>query len=45
VECSQYVKCGNCDPDKTCFDEPNYYIYTVDEYGTVAGEADMMNEI
>ena len=45
LDCSQFVKCGNCMPSKGCFNTPSYLIYSVSQYGSVAGEQAMMNEI
>jgi len=43
--CSADIKCKNCDPSKGCSVPSSYYIYGIDEYGSIAGEQAMMNEI
>lgn len=43
IECAPINKCKNCRPDGTpCFIPEEYRVYGVEEYGNVAGEADMM---
>jgi cathepsin X len=37
--------CRNCSPGEACFIPDEYYVYGVDEFDTVAGEQDMMQEI
>lgn len=37
--------CRNCNPGEACYIPEEYYIYQVEEYGFVAGEEAMMNEI
>jgi len=45
-ECSPITVCENCSPGKTdCFVPDKYYVYHTDEYGHVAGEENMMQEI
>lgn len=43
--CTAEVKCKNCMPGKGCWAQHNAKIYGVDQFGDVAGELDMMNEI
>lgn len=45
LDCSPEIRCGNCLPDEGCFVPDSYLVYTVSEFGPVAGEYDMMNEI
>jgi len=45
LNCTDEIKCKNCDPDKGCFVPPSYPIYTVEEFGNVLGEVAMMNEV
>jgi cathepsin X len=45
LECSPIMKCRDCSSHKPCFIPDEYFIYTVDEYGPVIGEENMMNEI
>lgn len=45
VNCSDEVKCLNCDPSSGCFVPESYYVYGVEEYGPVKGEDAMMSEI
>lgn len=44
-KCSWMEHCRNCSPGEACVVPPKYRVYTVEEYGNVAGEADMMQEI
>jgi cathepsin X len=37
--------CKNCDPFKPCYIPDSYPVYGVDEFGSVKGEANMMQEI
>lgn len=37
--------CENCSPTQGCFNQDNYKVYKVDEYGKVKGEEAMMQEI
>jgi cathepsin X len=43
--CSPMQKCRNCSPGEACFIPDSYYVYGTDEYGHVAGEQEMMQEI
>jgi cathepsin X len=43
--CSPMQKCRNCSPGEACFIPESYYVYGTDEYGHVAGEQEMMQEI
>jgi len=43
--CSPSIKCKNCMPGKGCFVPDKYLVYKVDEFGSVSGEEDMMQEI
>ena len=45
AECSSMIQCENCMPGQPCFVPDEYFIYGVDEYGTVAGEENMLQEI
>jgi len=45
VDCTQFIKCGNCNPNTGCFNQPEYYIYSISEYGTVKGENEIINEL
>lgn len=38
-------RCRDCTPGAACTIPPAYYKYNVEEYGSVAGEEAMMNEI
>jgi cathepsin X len=44
-QCSAMEMCRNCSPDEACTVPPKYRVYQVDEYGTVSGEQNMMQEI
>lgn len=44
-ECSAMNVCRNCSPGEACFVPDAYYVYGVDEFGTVSGEENMMQEI
>jgi len=37
--------CENCSPSKGCWNQDNYKVYHTDQYGKVAGEEAMMQEI
>ena len=39
------IKCKNCLPGKGCWAQERAKIYSIAEYGKVAGEENMMNEI
>lgn len=43
--CSEEIYCKTCDADGNCYVPDEWNVYYVDEYGTVKGEAKMMNEI
>lgn len=45
VGCSSMIKCKNCFPQKGCWAQERAKIYSVDEFGDVVGEQNMMNEI
>jgi cathepsin X len=45
VECAAMTVCENCMPDQGCFVPDEYLVYGTDEYGKVAGEEAMMQEI
>lgn len=45
VGCSAQIKCRNCFPNKGCWAQEKAPIYGIDEFGAVAGEQNMMNEI
>jgi len=45
IGCTSEIKCKTCDPDSGCAVPSSYYIYGIDQYGSVSGEADMMSEI
>ena len=40
--CSAMNVCRNCNPGEACFVPDKYYVYGVDEYGTVSGEENMI---
>jgi len=39
------IKCKNCLPNKGCWAQERAKIYSVDQYGEVKGEENMINEI
>ena len=43
--CSAINVCRNCNPGEACFVPDKYHVYGVDEYGTVTGEQDMLQEL
>lgn len=43
--CSAEAVCMNCATNGTCFAQDSYYLYSVDDYGTLSGEQKMMNEL
>ena len=43
--CSAMNVCRNCNPGEACFVPDQYLVYGVDEFGHVAGEENMMQEI
>jgi cathepsin X len=45
IGCSSQIKCRNCFPQKGCWAQARAKIYSVDEFGDVVGEENMMNEI
>ena len=46
IECSPMTVCRNCSPDgNACYIPDSYLVYGVEEYGTVTGEHNMMQEI
>lgn len=45
VGCTADIKCRDCLPTKGCWAREHAKVYSVDEYGDVKGEEDMMNEI
>jgi len=45
LDCSDLIKCQECDSEGHCSVPDSYPIYTVDEYGSINGEEAMMNEI
>lgn len=38
-------RCRNCSPGEACFIPDQYFQYDVDQYGSVSGETDIMNEL
>jgi cathepsin X len=44
-KCSNLTVCQNCNPHDPCFVPDSYRVYGTDEYGSVSGEEDMMQEI
>jgi cathepsin X len=45
LQCSAETKCKNCMPGSGCYAQGDAHIYGVSQYGRVAGEEAMMNEI
>lgn len=45
LDCSNLLKCQECDSAGNCSVPDSYPIYTVDEYASIDGEEAMMNEI
>ncbi|EGR34021.1 papain family cysteine protease, putative [Ichthyophthirius multifiliis] len=45
LNCSAEIRCKNCLPNKGCWAQKNAKIYTVEEYGDVKGEENIMQEI
>ena len=45
VECSPILRCKNCNPHQDCFIPDEYYEYAIEQFGEVAGEENMMQEI
>ena len=45
LKCTDELKCENCSPGKGCWAVKNYYNYTVEAYGNMSGEADMIKEL
>jgi cathepsin X len=45
VQCSNITMCRNCNPSDPCFVPDTYYVYNIDEFGSVSGEDAMMQEI
>lgn len=45
ISCTSDILCKNCDPDGTCYTQPDYRVYSVEEYGHISGEEAMMQEI
>lgn len=43
--CSAMNICRNCSPGEACFIPDQYLVYKVDEFGAVAGEENMKQEI
>ena len=44
-ECSPMERCRNCNPGEACFIPDAYLTYSADQYGNVAGETNMIQEI
>lgn len=45
LDCSDLIRCKNCDSDGNCWVPESYPIYGIEEYGNVHGEEAMMSEI
>jgi len=45
VDCAPITVCENCMPGAPCFAQDNYKVYNTDEFGSVTGEQNMMQEI
>jgi len=43
--CSAMNKCRNCSPGEACVVPDQYLVYGVDQFGAVAGEENMIQEI
>ena len=44
-KCSAMQMCRNCSPGGACVVPDKYHVYGIDEYGTVTGEQDMLQEL
>jgi cathepsin X len=45
LKCSDFLRCGNCAERKGCWPVEEYDTYTVETWGTVYGEENMIQEI
>ena len=45
IECAPINVCKNCEPHEPCFVPDSYYVYGVDQFDTVSGEDNMLQEI
>lgn len=45
IECAPINVCKDCHPHDPCFVPNQYYVYGVDEFGSVSGEQNMIQEI
>ena len=45
MECAPINVCKDCHPHAPCFVPDNYYVYGVDEFGSVSGEDNMLQEL
>ena len=45
VGCSAEIKCQTCDPDGTCSVPDSYPIFQIEQFGSLAGQRAMMQEI
>lgn len=45
MECTPEWECRNCKPEGGCAPVKNFTKYYADQYGTVSGEENMLNEI
>ena len=45
LKCANTTVCKNCNPTEPCFIPETYHVFSVDEYDSVSGETDMLQEI
>jgi len=45
LDCSAEIKCKNCKPSGKCWAQNGAYIYSVNDFGMIQGEQNIMNEI
>jgi cathepsin X len=45
IECAPINVCKNCEPHEPCFVPDAYYVYGVDQFDSVSGEDQMLQEI
>jgi len=45
LECSASAVCNDCKPNGDCMVPDSYLMYGIEEYGMVAGEENMLQEI
>ena len=45
LECSDEIRCMNCDSSKGCYPQPSFDIYNISGWGTIRGEEELLQHL